>query len=135
MIPLLFVLLAQQPIAIDTVAVRQLAGFWQRQPGDSIACLYGSRENGVVGRGNGVVVIDSAPRLATMCAGPGIIGAFGFIRPDATTEEAVVMAMAGVLAKRTDWLLAGEVYAVVPCHYPDGGWGKCPLTWGAVRTQ
>lgn len=118
--------MAQAPVAIDTLAARQLSAYWNQHPGDSLACLYGSRDS------TGVVVIDSTSQLANACGGPGIIGAMGFLYADSVQEAEVTEAMTRVLAVQRSWLLAGLVHAVVPCQFY-GRWMKCPLVYGAVR--
>lgn len=112
-----------QAVAIDTVAMRQLAAFWAGQPGDSLACLYGHTEGDLL-------VIDSTSNLVAAC-GPGV-GAMGFLRGD-YREADVLAGLAAVLVIREDWRFAGEVYGVVPVFLPDGRRVKAPRVWWAIR--
>lgn len=98
--------LAGQSVAIDTAAMRQLAGVWAGQPGDSLACLHGYAESDVL-------VIDSVSTLAFAC-GPGL-GAIGFVHGDYLESDV----LATVLEARKDWTFIGVVHGVVPVFLPD----------------
>jgi hypothetical protein len=117
---------AQAPrVAIDTAAARVVVEAWQRQPGDSLACLSGRFEDDVL-------LIESA-EIAYTCMGPGVVGQVGFIANENVAEsDAVITAMARVLVARPDLLIAGEVYGALPVNYA-GQILFSPRAWWAVR--
>lgn len=88
----------QQPEwALRDVAAQQLSGYWQRDTGDSAACLYGHTGS------SGMVVVDSAPRLAVSCR--GYFGAAAFMHGQVApgSEPIIVATLMQVLAHVPEW--------------------------------
>ena len=120
--------------AIDTSVSRQLSAWWkiEEKPSKDIACLTGVMEDSVV-------VITGATLVhgdkVDGCQ-PDVIGVVGFIdgTADGFGRDDVIAAMCMALRKQTTWLIAGEVYSVVPVMYSDTYWGPGALVWGCTRT-
>jgi hypothetical protein len=129
-------LAGQTPIAIDSGVARQLAIEWHNaaKPSQDIACLYGHVEGDTVVV-DAQVLLPGSPITGCPDLHKTLIGTVGFIDPTnpPVSQDDVLAAMCHVLAKQIAWLVAGEVYGIVPAMFPDGHWHPAGSVWACVR--
>lgn len=119
----------QHYVAIDTVAVRQLAEFWDAKPDSAyLACLYLHRE------AEGALIIDSAPLLRRDCARFGGAVGFVYVPLDSTEISELFGALVAVLQVVRQWQFVGTVYGVTIARTPSGRWIRAPrIVWAFRR--